>query len=70
MKHHLTEKYLYWAKSGLHVHIGPVRKLTSIILESFVACVVFVCLLVFKLFFHRTKQCDKRYQNLGCCDSS
>jgi len=44
MKHHLTEKCLYWARSGLHVHIGPVRKLTFIILGRFVACVLFVCL--------------------------
>lgn len=54
MKHHLAEKCLYWAKSGLHVHIGPARKLASIIFGSFVACVVFVCVFVFKLVFNST----------------
>lgn len=56
MKHHLTEKCLYWAKSGLHVHLGPVRKLTSIILGDFVASVFFV----FKLFFNSVTEGTRR----------
>lgn len=48
MKHYLTVKCLYWAKSGLHVHTGPARKLTSTIFGGFVACVLcgFVCLVL------------------------